>query len=660
MRVKKKTQASKVLMLLAGLSFCIAMAESFFFYDSCENGFFRFLLMLQNSMKAFVFNASISIESMLDSVSQNPSPVKTAVGYAYGFAVFTAPFCSAAAVYKCLERALRLVFWLKRRDGRGAAVIFGYNEDVRELLDHYDREYGRAGEKRAIHLVSSKELPSEERYTYLKQGYHIHEVDCLNSSDKELSAFFRQFESKKISRIVLFSESTVENFSLLQIICPQENDVSWHIADGAEVFFRCEDAGIRYMVEDYYDHHPKRERFDLDFVSIPEMQIRDMYREHSLHSYYENSGENSGGPGEWATHLLILGFGQLGQQALLQAMNLSVVSCENPVRVDVVDCRIDEKAGVFASRFSPESMEMADDHFAVRQACADGSLDIYFHKMDVRYGAFPRLLQKIGKDMPLTYAVITLEDLDVSMHCTTELQRYLTQCGQSGTPIMVRMDSNARLGSYIRDNGKTFRAVQLIKDRKSVLTLRDLFDEDIGREAKAFNQYYAAITMAGEKETAKKQAERTAEEACRSLNFFRRDSNRGAAYHSRVDNLSLKRLAMQTDDVAELGRILENRFGPEGTLMKKVDGVWRYPDSDESLLEKLRSDAFALEAVRTEHRRWCYYMISAGWKCGDKSDMLRQNPSLVGWEALAEMQPDVCKYDLMPLIVAYERSKKGA
>ena len=139
MRVKKKTQANKVLMLLAGLSFCIAMAEGFFFYDSCENEFFRFLLMLQNSMKAFVFNASISIESMLDSVSQNPSPVKTAVGYAYGFAVFTAPFCSAAAVYKCLERALRLVFWLKRCDGREAAVIFGYNEDVRELLDHYDR-----------------------------------------------------------------------------------------------------------------------------------------------------------------------------------------------------------------------------------------------------------------------------------------------------------------------------------------------------------------------------------------------------------------------------------------------------------------------------------------------------------------------------------------
>lgn len=105
---------------------------------------------------------------------------------------------------------------------------------------------------------------------------------------------------------------------------------------------------------------------------------------------------------------------------------------------------------------------------------------------------------------------------------------------------------------------------------------------------------------------------------------------------------------------ADLPQVLEQRFSEHGILLKKSGGVWQYPSSDAALLDAVNSDAFAFAAVKAEHRRWCYYMISIGWKYGEKDDTLRQNPCLVGWATLTQTQPTLCKYDLIPLIVKYE------
>ena len=217
------------------------------------------------------------------------------------------------------------------------------------------------------------------------------------------------------------------------------------------------------------------------------------------------------------------------------------------------------------------------------------------------------------------------------MHCVKELQRYLTQPQQSSIPILLRMDANAQLGDYIRDNRNTFQQVHLIQDRRNILTLQELFRDDVDAYAKAFNHRYASVTLSSAAEkTSHYLAERTATETWRSLSFFRRDSNRAAATYLQVNSAALRHLAKVTVPGADLPQVLERRFSEHGILLKKSGDVWQYPSSDAALLDAVNSDAFAFAAVKAEHRRWCYYMISIGWKYGEKDDTLRQNPCLVG------------------------------
>ena len=71
-------------------------------------------------------------------------------------------------------------------------------------------------------------------------------------------------------------------------------------------------------------------------------------------------------------------------------------------------------------------------------------------------------------------------------------------------------------------------------------------------------------------------------------------------------------------------------------------------------LEKLKKDSFAYGLVSLEHRRWCCYMASIGWRSGERSDKFRRNPCLVTQQKLMETKPEMCKYDLMSLMARYK------
>ena len=77
------------------------------------------------------------------------------------------------------------------------------------------------------------------------------------------------------------------------------------------------------------------------------------------------------------------------------------------------------------------------------------------------------------------------------------------------------------------------------------------------------------------------------------------------------------------------------------------------------------------EIARMEHRRWCYYMASLGWKRteepgGKKNETKaerkerekrKENACLCNWDELVKYKSDVCKYDLMPLLMEYEEKE---
>ena len=139
------------------------------------------------------------------------------------------------------------------------------------------------------------------------------------------------------------------------------------------------------------------------------------------------------------------------------------------------------------------------------------------------------------------------------------------------------------------------------------------------------------------------------------LALFRRDSNRAAAYHEEVKKFIFERLAK------EKGFILKNKLnelvGVDGVLLKYNGYAWNVIMDENDFAKALKKNAFAYEATSLEHRRWCYFMLSRGWRYGERSDRRRKNPCITTYERLMKDNPEMLKYDLMSLMAMYKKNK---
>ena len=105
--MKSKDNKPRFLYILAILSFFIATVQGALYYSSYEL-FFKLLLVLQNSINAFGFKATVTIKDVVSYMNSEPTILNKSVGYLYCIAVFTAPYCTISFMYKFLERILAI------------------------------------------------------------------------------------------------------------------------------------------------------------------------------------------------------------------------------------------------------------------------------------------------------------------------------------------------------------------------------------------------------------------------------------------------------------------------------------------------------------------------------------------------------------------------
>lgn len=138
--------------------------------------------------------------------------------------------------------------------------------------------------------------------------------------------------------------------------------------------------------------------------------------------------------------------------------------------------------------------------------------------------------------------------------------------------------------------------------------------------------------------------------------LFRRASSKAAACHEEVKQLIMEKLAQENG--IDLEKKIDQLVGQKGSLLEYTGLAWRLKGSEEDFIKEIKKDGFAYSLASLEHRRWCYFMASMGWKYGDRDDHFKQNPCLVTQEKLLETKPEMCKYDLMSLMARYKRMEK--
>jgi len=641
----RKKLFNRILLIIAMISFVVAMLEGYFYYaEYAQYPVFRFMLMLQNSVEAFAFKAGISIASVVKKFATERSVFQVIVDCVYTVIVFIAPLCTMTFLYKVFETVLKWNIRIHRDKSSEQIIIFGYNDRVKALLS---KEKGQAKEhKRKIQVVTAGELPSYDELNLLEKGVTVISFECLGASAGKLKKFYHDIRIKQAAMILLMEETYSKNFSLYHML----ND-SEEVPEHVKIYCNCEEESICRIIESYYDScDPSQKKKDLELIDVTQIQARKILREHPIHAYYEGTNLPVS---QWHAHMLVLGFGKLGQQMVLQAMAQGVIHSGNRILIDVVDARIDELKSMFENHFSSHYFEMGEDEIRVKEGGADGELILRFRKMDLRYKKFQHLLEELSAEEPFTYVAVCVKDQDVSLHCVLEMERFFEKRGQKDVSIGIRMDVDQRVARYLTQDQGLHKNVFAMESVDHALTLGDVLASDINEEAKEYAYIYSSMDIRCEVAVTEEKEEgavaKDKDENWRELRLFMRDSNRDLSCHAPIKERAIR-------EFGDRDSLIRTYFGPQGVL-RKVGSRWVFRGTEEELVARINQDPFLREMAMMEHRRWCYAMARRGWRAtdGPKNMSLRENPCMVDWETLCKVKPNTCKYDLQPLMLMYEQ-----
>lgn len=609
--MKKKKPGKVILFSLAAASFLIAVLEGLIYYSKYQQTwFFELILVLQNSVKAFLFSPDLSAEDVLDSLQSAAAGWEYIVGCAYVAAVFVAPLCTATAALRTIELLLRRGV---RRAGRekNISLVYGWNSAAEAILTKRGKE-----DNDPVYLVTEEKLSDEKQLALARHNVY----PCKAGEEKKLRG--------RAGRFFLLDESSIKNFSTYA-----ELQHWWESARTAEaapqVVCACEDDGIRSLIVALHDSTRGRngEALPVALFSMAQLKARTVWEAYPICAYNFGEDYTGGEESRYDVHMLLVGLGRIGRELLRQAISLSVLSTDSRVVFDVVDRNAEELLGFFAADFDPgyAQVDRSALTLSIPSEKADGSLTIRFHRLDVDDGAFRSLLERLNAEMAFTYAAICLESPDAAVRCLFSLDHVL-RAGKLRIPVAVRMELSKEVSGQLRDSELFYAHVFPFCCSDDPLTLDYLANEDAYKKAMEFNSRYNQWSDAlGDKAPAPSDPEKE----WRALVYFKQASSLHQYLHQAVKEA---RWAFE-----------RARSGDGAPLSEKERGQL------ELLGKPPLTGALALEFARLEHRRWCYYMATTGWGyAGKKDERARKNPCMTPWDTLCKKRPDTCPYDTTP------------
>ncbi|HXF88066.1 MAG TPA: RyR domain-containing protein [Xanthobacteraceae bacterium] len=309
-------------------------------------------------------------------------------------------------------------------------------------------------------------------------------------------------------------------------------------------------------------------------------------------------------------HALIIGFGDLGEKILEQALLTGIAGSLGEPRVTVLDREARRREAEFRTR---------------RPAVLD-TLDIVFLEFDIETdsleqaapGSSAERLRELARADGITAIFLALPSDAETARAVLLLRRYFTRIGAPPPPIFYRWRAGEAMGDLLRDDRDAFAGHGAVRlDLPDGALLREIADPD-GREAlaRALHECY----LRGQ------DVSQQAAQAWERLPDTLRRSNIRAA-----DHLPAKLWTLGIDVSA-----LE-----PGSLPRLPDSAMRLLSDDRSAT----ADDLRLEHLaRIEHERWMIDRKLDGWSYGRQRDNAKRlHPLLVHWEELKKSPDQVSK-----------------
>jgi voltage-gated potassium channel Kch len=318
--------------------------------------------------------------------------------------------------------------------------------------------------------------------------------------------------------------------------------------------------------------------FEISVFNVYEDSARVMLKEHPL----DRDGISTEDRRD--IHLIVAGFGQMGESIVLQAARIAHFANDNKLRITVIDKIADEKRKSFYGRY-PQF---------------DKACEMTFLNGDVEdIEILNKICQWANDGKNIMTAVVTFDNDARSLSCALNIMSRLLD---HPIPIAVRLNEDNGLGLLLENNVKrssqlndiySFGMISLICTREI------LVNEKLNLLAKAIHADYISKAKADGRP-----------DGDLSIQPWEQ-------LHPDLKNSNLQ----QADHIPVKLRAI-NCYSSYSELAK--NSIMTFTDEEVEVMAKM------------EHARWNAERFLAGWVAGPKNIEKKTSPYLVPWEELPE------------------------
>jgi hypothetical protein len=353
----------------------------------------------------------------------------------------------------------------------------------------------------------------------------------------------------------------------------------------------------------------RRKALQVEMFNIFENSARVLFRRHFLdHGVPITDKNDSRQP-----HLVVFGFGQLGESVVLQAVRSAQYPNGKKLRTTVID----------------KDARRKHERFLVRYGAFHELSDATFIQGEAESPALFRRVKEWCADND--FIVTLVVGFDNDSHSLSLALSLMDISQQFGCPILVRTASDgglAKLMADVKEQSPEMSQVYGFGRIEEACSAKVVVDDSLNRFATMIHSSFV-----DKRKREGRNPDDPSMKSWQDLDPDLRDSNWQQAEH-----IPFKVRAINCETAS----------------LQETSGVRQMGDTR---LESL-GDEDAAKLARMEHHRWFAERSLAGWKRGSAKDMnKRVHPDLKPWEELTETvrQYDVEAVKLIPQLLALDR-----
>lgn len=621
--------------------FILCIIEGLMYYHGTENTFLKISLNIQNAIKAYKIDPDIKQSEAIRFLSQSGGGViKTVITYLYCASVIIAPFCTVGALTVLILKPANYVKGLLQRRHEHSILVLGTGSYQANFIYSLAKDCN-------VTVIETGTVNDEKKLKYLNHGIKF----VQKYSDMPMANVLKTLKLSHFDNFLLCDDNIMENIENMRLLL--NSNISGKTAGGTyqQIYICCNDSSMGEIIKQYYDRLDSKV-IDINIIDINQMAVNKMFNEHPV--FMANDKNNLD------VHMGIIGFGEFGQRTLIQALNMSVLSADSNICIDVFDKNMDDIIGAFMKHFSVDILDglrfvskeiflgEQTEYYELKLPVADnnlfsmdGSIIIRFWKTDAQTLQFNKIFKSCNASMPFTYIVIAMSDTHSMANTIIELKQllYKKDSPKVKPPIIIRTKSKNNIVEIYRDDN-LFEITQ----NNDIFSYESLTNHKIVDEAKLFNHRYNVLydvisSYKADGKVLDDQFMLTIEE------------------HLTEDQLRIEHDSRALDDAWHKMKIFDRESSIAQAMHQSVKD-WLINHEHAFSLE---TDKEELE--RIEHRRWTVFMVTHGFKYekADKKDLnARTHPCILNWEQLKIEKPDTLEYDYTPyyILKAYNNHNK--